>query len=459
MPQGQGNISVGTYQQNIDAALVAKPSKFNNAYRSQLATYNSVDLFIDRMNLGGSVREDNAKHEFFIYPAARISLYTSTNSTVLTNGNLEVTLAVPSNVSLQNTYRVSEVVQDDNYVQGQIKRVGVNTLELEANTGVTWNASTHFVAGIPVPVMYNAQVDGPSAGMTSLTYTPSQDYQYLQIQRESHSVSRRSILKPTWATIDGGQPWSHFDIKQANIRYLKAMAMQRLFGQRNLSGTLGSPTSVTRSRGIREAIVETNPDLYFRGSSILDEAYLQNMITRYRETLNGTVTELMCFTGSSQMSNLQANILRPYLVTAGDNNTFGGVDVRGLNIKRYDFNGMTVALIHAGVLDDPNLSPISSITGQRKFGGSMFFLSPQSVPGTEGMIPPIVPLHMGPTRYTAGFINGIVDASLLTKDFIAGAQHVNSERVSDVDAATYYVYGDCGDRINASQFMLFEYAA
>lgn len=437
----QGQITTNPFALSADAALMSKPDYQRRVYSSPASRYDQFKMVVDRMNNYNSERTDNPKYFWAVSPPAQKALKAAVNSTVLGNGNLEVTLNIPSGGT--NFYRLTEVLQDNNYAKGVVVNKTTSTVELQKIDGTAWNASTQFVANTTLKIIGNAQIYGGSRSMETLNYTTTEDYNYHQIKRESHTIVRRDLNKKTWYTNRNGKYWSDFDLQKVNERYLKSEMYTAYYGERNIIGTENDLNARYFSDGVRNKVITKNSDLYMPLSNQLSESLLQDFLSTFKTRTK--LNNVMAFVGSEFRANFQANISKQYLLTAGNTNTFGGVDVSGLDVMVYDFNGIKMAMIEWDLFNDPiNNDNISTITGKPKEQSSAFFMSPEMIMDStgKGMLPPVVPKHLGPNRCLAGFIKGFVESESITPDMFDNALNLGGTFASDVDAVTYGVYGD-----------------
>jgi len=440
---------------NIDYLRLQKPSKARNAYKDLLTNYDRITMFINMMNPAGSIREDNFKYDFFTSTGLYTPLYASSNSTLLPNKNLEVNVALPAGVTdLRETIRETNILSDGNNKQGRVVKVNTTSVELEISGATTsWDAATDFTSNTSVTIEGNAQ-PFISGGISSLHTIPTEDFNYHQISRDGHQFGRNEIIQPTWATY-GEKTWQNYDITRAAYRVFKDIARTDYYGQRSLTGS-GS-NRVYRSRGIRESIIQRNPELYFPLSSVLNETKLREMITKYRALTGGVVTELICCTGSYQLANIQS-FMSQYIVTAGNTNTFGGMDVSGLNIVMYNFCGIKIMFEIAGIFDDPIKGQISQITQEPKESGNMFFFTNKKVEKVNGLAPSITIKHAGPKEIQATFLRGMVEKELLEGHDLSGITLEGGMPVTSLtDGATFGVYSTRSLEIDPKYMMLAEY--
>jgi hypothetical protein len=96
-------------------------------------------------------------------------------------------------------------------------------------------------------------------------------------------------------------------------------------------------------------------------SGPINETYVQNMIDSLKAN-GGGGNEFAVIGGYAQIGELQNNVLKPYLVYAGDTNTFGGKNVKGIDCKVYAYNGVSIKIIEDPMFANPNMFIGSSLT-------------------------------------------------------------------------------------------------
>lgn len=455
-----GLSSLSLYNNYAYQALI-RPLYVRDAYKSQLANYDTIDDIVDKMNPSGSEGVDDSEYNIGTTPAIRTAYYVKQNSQVLPGDILEVTMAVNPDIDLRNVYRVSETVMDKNYNKGRIVRVESDKIYLERNTSVAWNTSTMFTTDSSVGVYGNAQLNSNSGAMSSIEGIPTFDKAYVQTFRANYSTSRAEFIKPTWLTTDGTY-WQNFQIEQEVERMLKNICLTNYYGSAYKKGT-GNNT-LYYMEGIRDAVRLRNPEMFHQLQTPLTEAIFQQKITEYVQLTNSKVREVFCDVGVYQYANFQS-FMAKYLVTAGQNNTFGGVDVSGLNITMYDFCGLRLAVRVSSLFGDTQWNPSrSQIQDGVKTGFTVFIYSTKKVETDKGYVNPIIKKHLGPKASQTGFIRGLVEPEIIMNgsgaDLAARSLSMDEMQMpitSLQDTFTFYHYQTHSLQIDPKNFMIIEY--
>ena len=83
--------------------------------------------------------------------------------------------------------------------------------------------------------------------------------------------------------------------------------------------------------------------------------------------------------------NMVSLLLRPFIQTAGDRNTFGGVEVKGFDIMKYDFAGCRIDIMGCNFLDNPfALKTQSNINNYPRIANCAMALDFDSYPTPQG---------------------------------------------------------------------------
>lgn len=451
-------LSTASFYNNVDYLNMNKPSKQRFAYKDVLGNYDDIQSFIDMMNPVYE-REDNKEYSWWTESALRVPLPVVSNSSLLPNQNLLVTVSVPTGMELRNTIRETEVWKDNNNtsVMGRVEKVGTDTVELSVyGETTTWNPAIHFVADSFMGVVSNAQTNN-SGAIGSLYNVLEETNGYIQTMRENHQVTRDEILKPSWAKYYD-LTWSNSDISRASKRYFQFIAETDYYGQLSKSGS-GSNT-IYGMEGIRQAVKNRNPEGFIQLQSPLTEEKLQEIIVNYVARTNGAVNEVVVSLGAFQMANIQG-FLAKYVETAGVYNTFGGYDVSGINIVVYNFVGLKLAFRIAGFFTNGQTNKGTTVLGDgNREGYTMFMHTNQLVETSDGMKPWARVKHQGPKSIQAGFLRGIVEPELINPNMVAGAgvDPQLSPVISANDSFTYYVYGTRSLELDPKYLQIVEYA-
>ena len=101
--------------------------------------------------------------------------------------------------------------------------------------------------------------------------------------------------------------------------------------------------------------------------------------------------EVIIVAGSSYIQDLQRNVFRDFVTTAGNNNVLGGKEVKGLNIMSYYYSGFTFHLIMDEFLNNPNIWQSSTLfAGETVRSKSAIWMNAAPCPTENGGTLPFV---------------------------------------------------------------------
>lgn len=242
-----------------------------------------------------------------------------------------------------------------------------------------------------------------------LIYMPYQDYNWVEIARDTADVSMEEVGQGTY--IDAGDGTMYY-AKQVYINSLKNVMKyqsKRLYDgiRGNNSGTLmsgGLPWQIANMQGTQRTF-----------SVALSETEIQALINQMKRNNASQGTKFGVIAGMDYIGMMQTNVLRTYIVPTGNRNTFGGDSVQGIDAMQYAFNSK-----FASIAEDPMLSVyeyfpsygVSTVTNAPLMGAfSMWFDTSATV--TEGGKEAWVKcFYYGPEEgmWTQD-LNGLVDAN------------------------------------------------
>tara|TARA_R110000765_G_scaffold239007_1_gene341651 strand:- start:53 stop:553 length:501 start_codon:yes stop_codon:yes gene_type:complete len=150
--------------------------------------------------------------------------------------------------------------------------------------------------------------------------------------------------------------------------------------------------------------------------------------------------------GRGMMQHIQRTFTDGYIVNAGSMNTFGGSEVKGIDVRTYAIAGVEVAMVELPVLNDteffPELTSVSGLSNPYRQQHTLFALDldPIEVKG-GGLAPAIEKIYRGPSEFYAGYIKGMADAGVPTAE---NFKDYSVDIVSSVDAHRCDVMADNG---------------
>lgn len=424
---------------DMDKSLLLKslslPNKMKMVYASDYG-YNILTQLSAK--LGPSISTSQAKVE--VAALGNLSVYSRVTAASTASGaNLIVTVADNSN------FRVNDLVADSNMIQGRVVSKGANTLTLSPHSASTWSTTTHFTSGMVAKRFFDVSSSKGSAGKTTLNYTPDLDYAYTSITRESSHQARRDRIA-SFVNWNNGYWWRSWDDLTLKA-FAKQVEFKYAFSERkDLTGADGQYYS---TGGVRDSIINRGGK-YMQLSSLMTQNDFNDMLSEMARTTAYGGRNLVALMGTDALGRLQMLLGDKYIQWAGNQSTFGGVSVDGIDIYNYSYLGLKISFVRWALLDDPMFqSELSTVTGKPKQSSSIYFLDMTPVPAADGSgsINPIQKYHFNNDELIANYVPGMIglessDASSVKKALADGT--MASLGTSDMDGVDFHILSDCG---------------
>lgn len=126
-------------------------------------------------------------------------------------------------------------------------------------------------------------------------------------------------------------------------------------------------------------------------NAAITESEFNEAIQQYINNGGYASKEVIIVGGSSYIQDLQKNVFKQYVTTAGNNNVLGGKEVKGLNIMSYYYSGFTFHLIMDEFLNNPNIwHPSDLFAGETARSKSAIWMNAAPVPTENGGTLPFV---------------------------------------------------------------------
>lgn len=242
-----------------------------------------------------------------------------------------------------------------------------------------------------------------------LIYMPYQDYNWVEIARDTADVSMEEVGQGTY--IDAGDGTMYY-AKQVYINSLKNV--MKYTSKRLYDGIRGNNNGTLMSGGLPYQI--QNMQGTFRTFQIaLSETEIQALINQMKRNNASQGTKFGVVAGMDYIGMMQTNVLRTYILPTGNRNTFGGDSVQGIDAMQYAFNSKFASLTEDPMLSVYEYFPsygVSTVTNSPLMGGfSQWFDTSATV--TEGGKEAWVKCYYyGPEEgmWTQD-LNGLVDAN------------------------------------------------
>lgn len=363
-------------------------------------------------------------------------------------------------VSNAQNFRVGDIVADKNMIQGRVTAVNpsTNTVTLAPVSVSAWT-SAHFAVGHNAKRLFDASANRDSKGKSSLIYTPDTDYALTAVTRESSRQSRRDRVS-SYVKWNGDFWWRSYD-DLALKAFAKQLEYKYAFSERGIH--TGSDGEYYTTGGVRWSIINQG-GTYLPLTSELTQSTFNDFLEQMVRVSAENGRRLVALMGTAAMARLQT-ILGDYIKYAGNQNTFGGAAVKGLNVMTYAYAGMEIDFVRWSLLDDEMFrSELSSINGKPKMSNSIYFMDLTPVPAADGSgsLSPLQKYHFNDDELIANYVPGMIglnssDASSVKEAIANGV--TGSLGTSDVDSVEFHMLSDCGLYCVADRMGLIEFAS
>lgn len=270
-------------------------------------------------------------------------------------------------------------------------------------SGNTTFQSADFAAGTQV-----TSIQDVSAGVTdsreSIKYVPLEEYNVIGQQRYTLGLTREDLSRKTVVEVNGKPYWQHAAMSMFMKNTKNSIAMgiwdSPYVNKQDQWSSGGIKWQIENQGGQRETYDGT-----------LTEDVLFNIASNARERGTGT-TEYFVPCGANLLAGFQKSVGSKYIQYAGQENTIGGQEIKGLNVDTFKCLDISFKFLNWDVLNNPALNPdgTSELTGKLKASYTGVFLDTSPVQ-TEGYgeQPFITPYSYGPQSYGMTTIEGTCD--------------------------------------------------
>ena len=347
------------------------------------------------------------------------------------------------------------VTTSNTNVKGLVVEHGLGFIKVMPVEGSTMaSLVAEFTANKYIGTRYSSSPAKYSGATESRTYAPEYDYNFPSFRRVSQS----------WTTLDNQNSKPFFKDGTGAYRLYNDAARMKQFWKDLEAGWIYSNRSEEivggkqyfHNGGIDWAIKN-------RGGQVLEMTGALSQATW--ETFAGQIWDKnaanrngdpLIIAGGRNGINTIRNFYTAQVLNTGILNTFGGVDVKGLNIPEISFNGMRFAFIELPFLNDPDYFPtfssIPGLTGTTIKSNDIYVLdlSPVSVFNGTGISPAVEMFYFGKNPFGIAYIKGIADSSGVGMDELISMSYESYPITSADDAASWHVWHRGGvDFINA----------
>jgi hypothetical protein len=442
-----GNVTTLDISKSLLLKGLSLPNKMAMVYAQDYG-YNVLTQLTSK--LGPSISTSQAKVE--VNSIGNLSVFAAVTA-VAAGATGEILVTVTSS----ENFRPGDIIADSNLVQGIVieKTATPNQLRVKSVT-TSLSSSLHFQVGHIAKVMFDASANRLSYGKPALNIVPNTDFTYTAVTRESSTQARRDRIASfvKWQGDFWYRSWDDLTLR----RFAKQLEYKYAFSERAIfSGAQGETYSTA---GLRWSIINNGGTYLPLTSELTQTAFNDFLETLVRKTAdNGR--RLVAMMGSAAMARLQT-ILGDYIKYAGNQNTFGGASVEGLNVMTYSYAGLTIEFVRWALLDDEMWrADLSSVTGKPKMSHSIYIMDMTPLPAADGSgsLSPIQKYHFNNDEMIANYVPGMIglegsDPSTI-KQTIAGSQLV-SLGTNDTDGVDFHILSDCGIYVAADRMGLIE---
>jgi hypothetical protein len=338
--------------------------------------------------------------------------------------------------------------------QGLVVETQAGKVKVKAMTGFSLSdLQSAFSDGRILKVFGALSQNRGSVGRTSLVEVPETDYNYSSVIRESQALSRRDMLDTFIKYHDG--MWYHAQQPRAMKRFMRHREFMMWYGKRGKYVNNGQ--EYDQFGGIDWAIKEADVarGVYEPLAALPSQKKFERFIADTLDRNYGADKYKLMVMGRGMLSHIQRNMTEGFLTYTGQQNTFGGKDVKGLDIRMYKIAGLEVNFAILPFLNDPEFfSEQTTLPGatyrQRQYDTYLLDFTPIPVRG-GGEVPAVKQYHRGPSRYYEAFIAGIDSSPSggVTDEFIKAQANKAIYTSTDVDGSSYHVLSDMGIRFHA----------
>jgi hypothetical protein len=429
---------------NLTVRSLSDRNDFRNVYDLS-GGYNKFGMIVNILNMpfGGGKQFETDKYEKSVMGRGHVIAQVASGSQV---GNTLVLTLQPQGTppAPVDTFRVGDVVvAADHSVSGKVIATTPGSITLEATESTIPAMNTAFsTAGTYVKVLGDSSPNFYSDGKSPLYEFPELIYNYSAVKRDTYLASRRENIKSRIYYKD--KFWGDAQLDLMVQRFLRQMEKQMLFSnQAQWTSQVGGLSDL--NGGVRWSIINRGGE-YLPLASALTQAQFDNFLANVWSRKASRTTPITLFMGRGMMQHIQRNFTDGYILNAGSMNTFGGSEVKGVDVRKYTIAGVEVAMVELPVLNDteffPELTSVSGLSNPYRQQHTCFALDldPIEVKG-GGLAPAIEKIFRGPSEFYCGYIKGMADAGVPTVDNFAD---YSVDIVSSVDAHRCDIMADNG---------------
>lgn len=270
-----------------------------------------------------------------------------------------------------------------------------------SNTGFV---STDFAVGTMASDRGDVSDVQNSGSKERLVFKPNRSQNVIGLYRHTADLNYDELHTLTFIENEKGQPYYASVGVMDNLEYVAKMQMVR---------TIDSPRIIDDFRPVGGGFkwqIQNQGGTYFPISSAIDEATFQTFIDQMIANGGSLSAELLMIAGSSFIGYFQ-RFMKEYIVTAGVNNTVGGVKVKGIDVTEYIYNGRHIKLICDPMMDNNqiwNNAYSTVVPGALMRSHSAFVFDTAPVQTKQGTVPFMYKYYFGNTHMFMSKVNGLI---------------------------------------------------
>lgn len=359
--------------------------------------YNVVDIISSRLGKPRSEKTFNRLYSIGKkgndYPAVQIATRTAVGT------ELQLTFTDNSWAA----YRNGDGIEAENGTLGRVtyNAPGIVRLALQASA----SGNTTFQAA-----------DFADEELTSWAGNLTSVYQQEKLRRViSNPILTNNViglmLDTYTGTMDELNQFTYINDDKGNPLYLRIQPKLMLernakaFNKRTYMGKLVNDvqSGVYQGDGFEQQIFK-GQGVYETYTSDLDENQLQFILRKLGNNGASKSRKLMCICGNDYIADLQANVFKQYLTTAGKDSVLAkmGVSLQGLNVFNYHFDGFDIDFVIDPTFSDDQQYPgrtTSVSPGSLKQSRTAFYFNVAEVDTEQQMKVPFLQTYVnGPSK-------------------------------------------------------------
>lgn len=440
------NLGIGPLSNNLISATLNERNPMSMVLDISRGYNNPFLSIVSALNGWSSTRIDSMKYEYST--VGNLSIAATIASNALVGLNLVITLQD----STYNNFRIDDLVMDSEMIKGKVISKSAGSVTIEP-AGTAFSAGTHFIAGATIKCLGNASIKDSSHGTSSLYVTPTLDYNYPGITRDSQYLSLKDMLA-TYPRYQG-EFWWYAQEELMLQRFARNLEQKWVYSDR---GDLTGQSGQYYLNGGLIWSIKNRGGVYLKSPNIIDQNTWDDLIYQVSVKRASATQDLVCLYGRAAKMEID-KFLGDTIKYSGKNNTFGGDGVKGFSVPLYNIGSTNITFIYFPLLDNAQFNPepctLANATGTR--GSNSFFLIDKSalvVMGGGGK-PPIEIFHYKDEMYY-GHIRGMANAASSANDGGKGYMSPTDTIISsDVAGMSCHVMADNGLNIPDGQGMCF----